>query len=138
MGIGGKISRRRNVFKKNNIAYKDFIKLNDSDCVMVRRSNFYFWMAIVGLDENIDNNVYEVFSKYINIENMINFIHNEDKISSYYLMSVIDVKIIINSFSDNLKNRLTFFKSDVKREELNNYHNYIKNKFVKKKMLIKK
>lgn len=127
------MSRRIDVIRDKNILYKDFINLSDDYCVMVRRSDFYFWMARVGLLKNKHFDIMKVFSKYIGIDNMKNFINDEDRVTGYYLMSVLDVKLILNCINYTNKNSVKFVKSDVKVEELNNYHEEVRKQFVKKR-----
>ena len=127
------IDARMRYLHNNVLSYEDVMNLTEDQCVKVNSTYFHYLIAKAGLLKIKVEEYYNVFYKYLKIDNMQNFINGFKKNPSYYLMSATDIKYLVLLMRDIPKSKITFLKSDVNVQELNEKHEKIRKQFLEKK-----
>lgn len=127
------LEARMQYLHNNTLAYEEVMNLTEHQCVKVNRTYFHYLIAKARLLKINADDYYNVFYKYLEIENMQNFINRVNKTISYYLMSATDIKYLVVLMNDIPKSKTTFLKSDVNVQELNEKHDAIRKQFLEKK-----
>lgn len=127
------LDARMRYLRTNVLSYEDVINLTEDQCVRVNSTYFHYLIAKAGLLKIKVEDYYNVFYKYLEIDNMQNFINGFKKNPSYYLMSATDIKYLVLLMGDIPKSKTTFLKSDVNVQELNEKHEKIRKQFLEKK-----
>lgn len=123
------MKKKNERIKNNFISYDDFMSLEDDSCVKVNGTYFHFLVAKAQLLNIKSRNYWEILYKYLEIEK-INFQVTGNKgVPSYILMSVSDIRYLVNYVMDVPAFRNAFLKSDINAQELNSSINAIKKKF---------
>lgn len=133
---------KRNIhfLKKYSVSYEELMRLPNDACVNVNRAYFYYLMGMIGnhkllkIDQSKSS---QIFSKYIEIERMNIFLKGFSFISRYYLMTVDEIKYLINILGDTQTSTTSLLKSDMKASELEEYYNNLKERVLLKKAHIK-
>lgn len=117
----------------NNLTYNELLDLSADDCVFVNRVYFFFLFAKAQkLDKQ--NYIFDIFKKYLEIEDLEDKLNPNRKISGYYIMLVDDIKILIDTIKQNLWNN-SLFKCNITKLELEQIHNSLKQQYVEKNKL---
>ena len=120
----------KNEIRKSAVSYDELVSLSGDDCVKVSRIYFNFLMIKSNLLEIKDEKYWEILQKYTEIERMMEKIKKPRvHCSSYYLMSVEDVKYLIEISKEIPKVTTYLLKSDVKTNELNEKFEEIKKQY---------
>lgn len=127
------LDARMRYLHNNVLSYEDVMNLTEDQCVKVNSTYFHYLIAKAGLLKIKADEYYNVFYKYLKIDNMQNFINGFKKNPSYYLMSATDIKYLVLLMRDIPKSKTTFLKSDVNVQELNEKHEKIRKQFLEKK-----
>lgn len=127
------LDARMRYLHNNVLSYEDVMNLTEDQCVKVNSTYFHYLIAKAGLLKIKVEEYYNVFYKYLEIDNMQNFINGVKKNPSYYLMSATDIKYLVLLMRDISKSKTTFLKSDVNVQELNEKHDKIRKQFLEKK-----
>lgn len=127
------LDARMRYLHNNVLSYVDVMNLTEDQCVKVNSTYFHYLIAKAGLLKIKVEEYYNVFYKHLEIYNMQNFINGFKKNPSYYLMSAIDIKYLVVLMNDIPKSKITFLKSDVNVQELNEKHDAIRKQFLEKK-----
>ena len=120
----------KNEIRKSAVSYDELVSLSGDDCVKVSRIYFNSLMIKSNLLEIKDEKYWEILQKYTEIERMMEKIKKPRvHCSSYYLMSVEDVKYLIEISKEIPKVTTYLLKSDVKTNELNEKFEEIKKQY---------
>ncbi len=126
------MNKRKKYIQKNAISYEKLMDLVDDNCVKVSGTYFYFLIAKGQLLNIRDKKYWETVYKYIQIEKIYHHVKNVSGTPSYILMSVEDIKYLVNYVMDGLNPNHVFIKSEVKATELNKSIKLIKKQYVEK------
>ncbi len=116
--------------KETIISYDELMKLSDDACVKLNRTDFYYFMSVENFSKNED--IIKIFSKYIELDHMEEFVRNYSSICGRYLMSAYELKKIITVLNVVPKSSY-LIKSDMVVSQLNEYHKKLIKKFNEKK-----
>lgn len=120
----------KNEIRKSAVRYDELVSLSSDDCVKVSRIYFNFLMIKGNLLEIKDEKYWEILQKYSEIERMMEKIKKPRVYCpSYYLMSVEEVKYLIEISKEIPKVTTYLLKSDVKTNELNEKFEEIKKQY---------
>ncbi len=127
------LEARMQYLRNNMLSYEEVMNLTEDQCVKVNSTYFHYLIAKAGILQIKAEDYYNVFYKYLEIDNMQNFINRFNKTTSYYLMSATDIKYLVLLMRDIPESKTTFLKSDVNVQELNEKHDKIRKQFFEKK-----
>lgn len=124
------MNKRKNFIKKNMISYNELMDLEDDNCVKVSGTYFHFLIAKCQLLNIKDKTYIDILYKYIEMERIYHQVKNISGTPSYILMSVSDIRYLVNYVLDGTSYKHVFIKSDIKSNELNRYIESIKKKYI--------
>lgn len=126
--------QRIKYLKNNDVTYEELMNMSDDNCIKIKRTYFYILLAKSENLEIVEDDFWEIFYKYIEISRMNDYISLiPNIITQYFLMSVKDVKKLLNETNDIPDTLGIFLKSDVKVEELEETHQNIREEYRRKK-----
>lgn len=118
--------------KDNSIyKYSGLKKMDETKCVKVSKSYFYYLYNRVRLVKNIDKEIYNIFDKYINIDKMYDELYGKDHIS-YYIMNVSDLREIISVCKERRFNNNTIMRTDINILTLNRKNKELEELYLEK------
>jgi len=123
---------KRKAIEKNVISYEKLMDLEDDNCVKVSGTYFHFLIAKGKLLNIKDKKYWETVYKYIEVEKMHYYVKKVSGTPSYMLMSVEDIKYLVNYVMDGINSKRVFFKSEIKAAELNKTIESIKKQYLEK------
>ena len=93
------------------------MELEDDNCVKVSGTYFHFLIAKGQLLNIKDQKYWETVYKYIELEKIYYHVKKILGTPSYILMSIEDIKYLVNYIMDGLKHEHVFIKSEIKAKE---------------------
>ena len=124
------MNKRKKSIEKNVIWLDKLMDLEDDNCVRVSGTYFYFLMAKGQLLKIKDKKYWEIIYKYLEIEKIYHHVKRVTGTPSYILISVEDIKYLVNYVMDGLNSNPVFIKSETKANELNKSIKLIKKQYM--------
>jgi len=112
--------------QKNAVSYEELMSMPNDTCIKISRAYFYYLMAKQGFLKIEHPQIHQIFSKYIELERMIEFLNGSPSISRYYIMTVEDIRYLLNVLKDTPSAQTFLLKSNVKSFELEERYKALK------------
>lgn len=123
----------RNFYLNNSISLDELMNLSNDDCVKVSRAYFYFLQFKSQHVKNLEQKVFHIFYKYMEIDKMMDIVYG-DRVRAYYLMGAEDIKFLIIALNDKPNSITHFLRTNIKVDEMEEKYLELKENYLQKKL----